>query len=31
MGDKVKVLEPEELREKIKEELQIILNRYGKE
>ena len=31
MGDKVEVLEPEELREKIKEELQIILNRYGKE
>ena len=31
MGGKVEVLEPEELREKIKEELQIILNRYGKE
>ena len=31
MGDNVEVLEPESLREKIKEYLQITLNRYGKE
>lgn len=31
MGDKVEVLEPETLRERIKEQLQSILNRYGKE
>ena len=30
MGDKVEVLEPEELREEIKKQLQITLNRYGK-
>jgi len=30
MGDKVEVLEPEELREEIKNQLQITLNRYGK-
>jgi predicted DNA-binding transcriptional regulator YafY len=31
MGDKVEVLEPATLREIIKEQLQSILNRYGKE
>jgi hypothetical protein len=31
MGDKVEVLEPKSLREKIKEQLQITLNRYGNE
>ena len=31
MGDKVEVLEPATLREIIKEQLQLVLNRYGKE
>jgi predicted DNA-binding transcriptional regulator YafY len=30
MGENVEVLEPEELREEIKKQLQITLNRYGK-